>query len=94
MWKSVMLKLNSIIKDIIAYRQKGVAEVTLLAVCPNSEAVLEAAVKSAAFNRSILLFAATLNQVDIDGGYTCWTPREFVSKMQAYAKKYSWDGSL
>ena len=49
MWKSVMLKLNSIIKDIIAYRKKGVAEVTLLAVCPNSEAVLEAAVKSAAF---------------------------------------------
>ncbi len=44
-----MLKLNSIIKDIIAYRKKGVAEVTLLAVGPNSEAVLEAAVKSAAF---------------------------------------------
>jgi len=92
--KSVMIKLNSIVKDIIAYRNKGIAEVTLLAVCPNSDAVLEAAVKSAAFNRSIMLFAATLNQVDIDGGYTGWTPREFVSKIQAYAKKYSWDGSL
>ena len=64
-----MIRLNAIIKSIIAYRKQGVAEMTLLAVCPNSEAVLEAAVKSAAYNRSIMLFAATLNQVDIEGKY-------------------------
>jgi hypothetical protein len=55
MWKSVMLKLNSIIKDIIAYRKKGVAEVTLLAVCPNSEAVLEAARNIGGIHRSLRL---------------------------------------
>jgi D-tagatose-1,6-bisphosphate aldolase subunit GatZ/KbaZ len=90
----LMKKLNSVIKDIIEYRKHGEVDVTLLAVCPNSEAVLEAAVKSAALNRSVMLFAATLNQVDLDGGYTGWTPMQFVNKMQAYAKKYSWEGSL
>lgn len=89
-----MKKLNSVIKVIINCRKQGKADVTLLAVCPNSEAVLEAAVKSAALNRSVMLFAATLNQVDLDGGYTGWTPMTFVNKMHAYAKKYSWDGFL
>ena len=89
-----MKTLNSIVKDIISSRKNGEAEVTLLAVCPNSEAVLEAAVKSAASNRSVMLFAATLNQVDFDGGYTGWTPGEFIGRMRACAKKYSWEGSV
>ena len=47
---------------------------TLLAVCPNSEAVTRAALEAAAEVNAPLLFAATLNQVDLDGGYTGWTP--------------------
>ena len=47
---------------------------TLLAVCPNSVAVVEAALEAAAEANAPLLFAATLNQVDLDGGYTGWTP--------------------
>jgi tagatose-1,6-bisphosphate aldolase non-catalytic subunit AgaZ/GatZ len=89
-----MKQLNSIVRDLIENRRRDVPPVTLLAVCPNSEAVLEAAVKAAACNQSIMLFAATLNQVDTDGGYTGWTPREFVGKMRDYADKYEWDGSL
>jgi tagatose-1,6-bisphosphate aldolase non-catalytic subunit AgaZ/GatZ len=57
----------------------------LLAVCPNSDAVLEAAVKVAAANDMPMLFAATLNQVDRDGGYTGWTPARFVTRMRELA---------
>jgi len=51
---------------------------TFLAVCPNSRAVTRAALMAAAEAGAPLLFAATLNQVDLDGGYTGWTPRAFV----------------
>ena len=56
---------------------------TLLAVCPNSESVTRAALLAAKEANSPMLFAATLNQVDRDGGYTGWTPSElteFISK--------------
>ncbi len=47
---------------------------TLLAVCPNSAAVTQAAVRAAHRLDAPMMFAATLNQVDLDGGYTGWTP--------------------
>lgn len=47
---------------------------TLLAVCPNSDAVTRAALRAAREADAPLFFAATLNQVDRDGGYTGWTP--------------------
>ncbi len=80
-------------RRIIELQQQGI-RLTLLAVCPNSAAVLEAAVKVAAANNMPMLFAATLNQVDRDGGYTGWTPHDFVSQMQYYARKYGWNGPL
>ncbi len=49
---------------------------TLLAVCPNSESVTRAALLAAKEANAPMLFAATLNQVDRDGGYTGWTPKE------------------
>ena len=67
---------------------------TLLAVCPNSSAVLEAAVNAATRNRSVMLFAATLNQVDFEAGYTGWTQAEFVREMHSYAETYQWTGPL
>ncbi len=50
----------------------------LLAVCPNSEAVTRAALRAAKEADAPLLLAATLNQVDVGGGYTGWTPRTLV----------------
>ena len=41
--------------------------ITLLAVCPNSDAVLEAAIEVAAKTAAPMLFSTTLNQVDRDG---------------------------
>jgi len=89
-----MKNLNDLIHTLIALRQSGAASITLLAVCPNSEAVLEAAVKTAASCCAPMLFAATLNQVDTDGGYTGWTPAAFVRQMEEFARKYDWDGPL
>ncbi len=82
-----MEPLNVLVQRLIELRRSGRAQVTLLAACPNSTAVLEAAVLVAARNNTPMLFAATLNQVDRDGGYTGWTQAEFVSEMQAYARK-------
>jgi tagatose-1,6-bisphosphate aldolase non-catalytic subunit AgaZ/GatZ len=68
-------------------RDQG-TQLALLAVCPNSAAVLEAAVSVAARTNAPMLFAATLNQVDRDGGYTGWTPQRFVEEMQTCAARY------
>lgn len=83
-----MSKIKAMIERLIALRDEGV-DVTLLAVCPNSDAVLEAAVQAAARNDAPMFFAATLNQVDRDGGYTGWTPAQFVARMRQYAQKYA-----
>lgn len=79
-----MIPLNEVVRRMIRLRQEG-QQMTLLAVCPNSDAVLEAAVKVATANDMPMLFAATLNQVDRDGGYTGWTPARFVARLQELA---------
>ena len=80
--------LNSLVHTLIELRASGKAQVTLLAACPNSDAVLEAAVQVAAANHTPMLFAATLNQVDRDGGYTGWTPATFVQRLHQFGTKY------
>lgn len=52
---------------------------TLLAVSPTSEAVARAALLAAEEAHTPLLYAATLDAVDRDGGYTGWTPESFAS---------------
>jgi D-tagatose-1,6-bisphosphate aldolase subunit GatZ/KbaZ len=88
------MSLPSIIRRLIALRAAGRAQITLLAVCPNSAAVLEAAILTAARNHAPMLLAATLNQVDRDGGYTGWTPAQFVAAAQAYAAALGWYGPI
>lgn len=66
----------------------------LLAVCPNSEAVARAAVIAAGEVNAPMLFAATLNQVDIDGGYTGWTPAQLVEYLDTTAQRYGIDTPL
>jgi tagatose-1,6-bisphosphate aldolase non-catalytic subunit AgaZ/GatZ len=82
-----MATLHQYLLRQIELRAQGV-DLSLLAVCPNSAAVLEAAVAVAARTNAPMLFAATLNQVDRDGGYTGWTPQRFVEEMQGYATRY------
>jgi D-tagatose-1,6-bisphosphate aldolase subunit GatZ/KbaZ len=89
-----MNNLNDYISTLIRLQKDGEDQVTLLAVCPNSASVLEAAVKAAVANQTPMLFAATLNQVDCDGGYTGWTPAQFVTQVQSFARRYGWNGPL
>jgi D-tagatose-1,6-bisphosphate aldolase subunit GatZ/KbaZ len=89
-----MKSIDDIVKELISLRVGGKTPITLLAVCPNSKSVVEAAVKAAVKNRSVMLFAATLNQVDFEASYTGWTPAEFVCVMKEYARKYEWQGPL
>ncbi len=89
-----MRRLGELVRTIINLRESGQALMTLLAVCPNSSAVLEAAIVSAAENNMPMLFAATLNQVDRDGGYTGWTQQAFTKAMAELAQRYNWRGPL
>ena len=76
-----------IIKQIIQFiSTRDEQPSALLAVCPNSRAVTKAALLAAKEANAPLLFAATLNQVDTDGGYTEMTPAELVSFIEEEAR--------
>jgi len=67
---------------------------TVLAVCPNSEAVVKAAVYASKEADAPLFFAATLNQVDLDGGYTGWTQQQFVRLVRALVDESGYTGPV
>ncbi|MCD4670682.1 MAG: class II D-tagatose-bisphosphate aldolase, non-catalytic subunit [Actinomycetia bacterium] len=74
--------------------KKNNTSYTLLAVCPNSENVLKAALRSAKRSNAPIKFAATLNQVDIDGGYTGWTQHDLVKKIKEESYKIGYNGPI
>jgi tagatose-1,6-bisphosphate aldolase non-catalytic subunit AgaZ/GatZ len=59
---------------------------TIFAACPNSLSVIRAALKSSKRCNAPIMFAATLNQVDLDRGYTGFTPSEFVETIHRHAR--------
>jgi len=67
---------------------------TLLAVSANSQAVVEAALFAAKEADCPIFFAATLNQVDTDGGYTDWTHARFAAAVRQTAKKAGFKGPV
>ena len=67
---------------------------TLFAVCPNSSSVIRAAIRSAKRCNAPIKFAATLNQVDFDKGYTGLNQEEFVKLIQQEAKAINFTGPV
>jgi len=67
---------------------------TLFAVCPNSESVIKAALRAAKRANAPIAFAATLNQVDRDGGYTGMDQHQFVKKVRLEAEAICYDGPI
>jgi len=67
---------------------------TVFAACPNSITVIKAALRSAKRCNSPVKFAATLNQVDIDGGYTGLTQEEFVKTIKEQARIINFTGPV
>jgi hypothetical protein len=90
MEEPLMKNLVQRVKDL----QDGDTPITLLAVCPNSDAVLEAAIEVAARTGAPMLFTTTLNQVDRDGGYTGLTPKGYVTRMGTLAEKHGCSSPL
>ena len=60
---------------------------TIFAACPNSISVIRAALRSAKRWNSPIKFAATLNQVDTDRGYTNLNQKEFVNTIKHEAER-------
>lgn len=73
------------------YKRTGINR-TIFAACPNSESVIKAAIRSAKRNNAPIKFAATLNQVDTDKGYTGMTQEEFVKLIKQECKKNNYTG--
>ena len=88
------LKEGMPLMDYILLRIKQLEKETgirrsIFAACPNSIAVIKAALKSAKRCNAPIKFAATLNQVDIDGGYTGMTQSSFVQTIAENARAYN-----
>lgn len=75
-----------IIKRIHQIEKESGVKRTIFAACPNSLSVIKAALKSAKRNNAPVKFAATLNQVDIDRGYTGMNQEEFVKTIKEEAR--------
>jgi D-tagatose-1,6-bisphosphate aldolase subunit GatZ/KbaZ len=67
---------------------------TLLAVNPNSLSVVKSALRSAKRYNAPIILTCTLNQVDLDGGYTTWTQFDFVKVVREEARKADFDGPI
>jgi D-tagatose-1,6-bisphosphate aldolase subunit GatZ/KbaZ len=78
--------MDYILKRIRDIESETGVKRTLFAACPNSLSVIRAALKSAKRCNAPVKFAATLNQVDLDGGYTGLTPSEFVKTIHVHAR--------
>ena len=87
-------KLRKLLNRIQELTAEGHKPMTLLAVCPNSPSVIKAAFRAAKRNNAPILFAATLNQVDGDGGYTGMTQVDFVRTMRREARRNNYTGDF
>jgi D-tagatose-1,6-bisphosphate aldolase subunit GatZ/KbaZ len=85
---------DAILKALKKGAQRGEKPVTILAACPNSEAVTKASIRAAHLAAAPIKFAATLNQVDLDGGYTRWTQAQFMDLIREEVKKTGFQGPV
>ena len=86
--------VDQLLAEVRRIHAAGRPWATLLAICPNSEAVLRAAVLAAAQARAPMLLATTLNQVDLDRGYTGWTPEDLVRLCREFAQTYGYSSRV
>jgi len=85
---------DAILESLRASTPEGDSVPTVLAICPNSEGVVKASMLGAKEAEAPLFFAATLNQVDCDGGYTGWRQEDFVRLARELATEYGYEGPI
>ncbi len=77
--------------DLIARHKQGQA-IGVASICSAHPIVIEATLRHAAHNASpLVLFEATCNQVNQDGGYTGMTPADFVAFVHGIAARVGFD---
>ena len=86
--------LEHVLDRMATLEQETNTKRTLFAACPNSIAVIRAALNSAKRNKAPIKFAATLNQVDINKGYTGMNQFDFVQTIKQEARRINYTGPV
>jgi D-tagatose-1,6-bisphosphate aldolase subunit GatZ/KbaZ len=92
--KSKKPVINFIVEKLKILTNQENKNFTLLAVCPNSRNVVIAAIRSAKRAGAPVLFATTLNQVDIDGGYTYWNQDDLTRIIREESYRVGYEGPV
>lgn len=66
----------------------------LLGVSPISKYVVTAVLNAATNLKAPIIFIASLNQINVDGGYTGWTPKQFSEYINNYMKNLHENNTL
>jgi D-tagatose-1,6-bisphosphate aldolase subunit GatZ/KbaZ len=90
----IMPILEHILKRIKEEEERTGKKRTLFAACPNSVTVIKAALRSAKRCNAPIIFAATLNQVDSNRGYTGLNQSEFVKLIKKEAASLNMTGPV
>jgi tagatose-1,6-bisphosphate aldolase non-catalytic subunit AgaZ/GatZ len=83
-----------VLQRIQELEKEGHPPRTLFAACPNSEAVIKASLRAARRNNAPIKFAATLNQVDTDRGYTDFNHADFVRYINRECERIHFTGPV
>ena len=86
--------MDYILKQIKNIEAETGEKKSIFAACPNSISVLKASLRSAKRNNAPIKFAATLNQVDADRGYTGLNQKEFVQTIRELARVINFTGPV
>ncbi len=78
--------MENALKTIIKQHKTG-KPIGIYSVCSSNRYVLEASMKQALMDNSMLLIESTSNQVDQFGGYSGMNPRQFVQYVQGICRK-------
>ena len=89
-----MPKTEELLHKLDALREKTGVPRTIFAACPNSPTVIRASLRAAKRNNAPIYFAATLNQIDCDGGYTGMTQEDFVRTVRFETERVNFTGDV
>lgn len=89
-----MPKTEELLHKLDALKEKTGVPRTIFAACPNSPTVIRASLRAAKRNNAPIYFAATLNQIDCDGGYTGMTQQDFVRLVRFETERVNFTGDV
>ena len=89
-----MAKTEKLLHRIDALQAETGIPRTIFAACPNSPTVIRASLRAAKRNNAPIYFAATLNQVDCDGGYTGMTQEAFTRLVRFETERVHFTGPV